>query len=144
MEAGRKTIEKLVAVARSRIESLPYYRDADAICAVPPRPGKGFDLPTEVVERLANVLDIPDLTPQLQWKGAKPSLKETPFEEKWDALAGVGMKPAEISAKAVIVFDDLYQSGITIQFVASHLVRCGAKQIFGMTIVKSRGDQDNQ
>jgi predicted amidophosphoribosyltransferase len=137
-------IEDLIKRCRSVIRLLPYYSDADAICAVPPREGKEFDLPTIIAGRLAKKLDIPDLTRKIKWKGDKPSLKEVPFSEKWDALAATGIESEDIRAKSVVLLDDLYQSGITIQFVARQLLKAGAKQVFGLTLVKSRRDSDNE
>jgi predicted amidophosphoribosyltransferase len=43
----------------------------------------------------------------------------------------------------VILIDDLYQSGITMQYVASRLLQAGAASVLSLTIVKSNRDTDN-
>ena len=96
------------------------------------------------VQTCALPIYIPDLTADFAWKGQKPSLKETAFAEKWDALAKVGLKSKKVSVSSVILLDDLYQSGITMQFVASHIISAGSKQVYGLSLVKSRRDSDNQ
>ncbi len=44
----------------------------------------------------------------------------------------------------ILLLDDLYQSGITMQYVAMKLQKAGAEKIFGLSIVKSLNDTDNQ
>ena len=44
----------------------------------------------------------------------------------------------------IILLDDIYQSGTTIQFVAMKLIEAGAKRIFGLTTVKARRNTDNK
>jgi hypothetical protein len=143
-QQDEEAIDELANRSVETIRSLPYYDDADAICAVPPRQGKEFDLPTELASRISQELGIEDLTDQFAWKKEKPSLKETLFADKWDALESVEMTYRAIKSETVILVDDLYQSGITMQFVASHLLKASAKRVFGLTIVKSRRDSDNQ
>ena len=50
---------------------------------------------------------------------------------------------SKISEEKVLLVDDLYQSGITMQFVAMHLLGAGAEQVYGLALVKSRRDSDN-
>lgn len=141
-----KAIEHIVAACVSTVRSLPFYRDADCICAVPPRPGKGFDLPSVIAERIAKELDVPDVTASAAWQGHKSSLKEIDVEGKWDQLEAARLRidPRPIRGKTVLLIDDLYQSGTTIQFVAMKLQEAGARRIYGLSVVKSRRDTDNQ
>jgi predicted amidophosphoribosyltransferase len=43
----------------------------------------------------------------------------------------------------VILIDDKYQSGTTMQFVAMKLQEAGARYIFGISLVKTLRDTDN-
>lgn len=143
-DGDRAAIEHLTARCVQTINTLPYYSDVDAVCAIPPRQGKGFDLPTEIVARLAKALSKPDLTSLFNWINKKPSLKDEKFEKKWATLEAVGLKcNTELNKKKVLLLDDLYQSGITIQFVAMELLNAGATRVYGLTLVKSRRDSDN-
>jgi len=60
-----------------------------------------------------------------------------PLRESPVTGAGITDRPA------VIVIDDKYQSGISIQFVASVLRAAGAGEIFGFCAVKTLRDTDN-
>lgn len=59
-------ISELVDICCATISSLPFYRDARFIAAVPPRPGKGYDLPSVIVDRVCSELGLHDLTPTFE------------------------------------------------------------------------------
>lgn len=120
------------------------YGLAEVICAVPPRPTKTFDLPTELARQVSERVEMP-VVQSGQWANAKPHMKEVAACAKWDALeqAGLSFDPAEVAGKKVVLLDDLYQSGATMNFVAGKLKEAGATRIFGLSVVKSRRDTDN-
>lgn len=138
-------IEELVTLANATIDDLPYYCDADAICAVPASKEKSFDLPGILAQRLAAERDLLNLTPKCSWARTKPSLKNTDVTDKWAALenANLQIEPLEADELSVILLDDLSQSGTTMQYVAMKLQEAGVTRIYGLSMVKSRGDADN-
>jgi hypothetical protein len=105
----------------SAIKDLPFYRDAKSIAAVPPRPGKEFDLPSRLAEKIASTLGVSDLTSRFSFSGMKESIKSLSIDEKWAAweAAGLTFSPKLEDKPSIILIDDKYQSGITLQFVAS-------------------------
>lgn len=117
---------------------------ADTICPVPPRPGKEFDLPSSLAARMAESLGV-SLVKRAAWQNGKPELKQIPFEQKWDALesANLAFNADEVRGKRVILLDDLYQSGVTMNFVAGRLRAAGARRVFGLSVVKSMRNTDN-
>lgn len=144
-ERRDSAIEELAVLARVAIDDLPYFCDADAICAVPASSPNGFDLPGILAQRLAAARNLPDLTQTCSWERTKRSLKDTDVTEKWAALenANLQVEPMETEDLSVILLDDLYQSGTTMQYVAMMLQRAGVARIYGLSMVKSRGDTDN-
>ena len=78
-------IAKLVECYVAAIQDLPYYRDANFVAAVPPRPGKPFDLPTELTKRIALELGKTDLTHCFKFGTEKGTVKDLPVDEKWEA-----------------------------------------------------------
>lgn len=127
------------------IRELPYYRDARFIAAVPPRPGKVYDLPAELASRIAVELKLSDLTPEFNFGQPKLTVKDRLRDDKWDAwekscLTFVGRLSG---CPSIILIDDKYQSGISIQFVASILRAAGAGEIYGLCAVKTWNDTDN-
>ena len=63
-------------------------------------------------------------------------------EEKLDMIQSWGFRVTEgmdLKNKTILLLDDMYQSGVTMQYVAMRLKEAGAKRVFGMAIVKSLG-----
>lgn len=143
-------IAELSDAASSAILSLTYYKDADFVCAIPPSPGKDFDLPTEIVRQVSQKTGKPDITSGLVFANAKSSVKSASFEEKWNVWEQTGLtyqasvNGVDVRGKNIILIDDKYQSGMTIQFVAMKLQQAGAYHVYGLSMVKTLRDTDNQ
>jgi hypothetical protein len=127
------------------IRGLPLYRDAKLIAAVPPQPDKAYDLPQALVARIAAALSITDVTDRFEFAAAKGTVKNASVDQKWDewAKSGLTFKPPLQNEPAVILVDDKYQSGTSINFVASRLRAAGAGDILGLCAVKTWRDTDN-
>lgn len=139
-------VESLSLRCVEAIRSLPFYRDAPLIAAVPPMCNKTFHLPVQIADFVATALGKENLTPHFVCaKPKEKSLKRASIEEKWGILEATGL---ELKHKIpddtdVILIDDKYQSGTTMQFVAMKLQEAGARYIFGISLVKTLGDTDN-
>jgi predicted amidophosphoribosyltransferase len=141
-----KAVKRLSAICTEAIESLPFYEKAAFVSAVPAMSEKAFDLPTEVSSRVAKALGIQNLTPKFVFKRPKKvSLKEARVEDKWALLEKTGLRlDTQLPKNAdVILIDDKYQSGTTMQFVSMKLRDAGAHHIFGISLVKTLRDTDN-
>ena len=138
-------IGELVTEFVETLRVVPGYSDAKLIAAVPPRPGKKYDLPSQIAARVADELNLENLTPRFQFAAAKGTVKTARVDEKWAAWerAGLSFEPALKKRPSVVLVDDKYQSGISIQYVASVLRAAGAGHIYGLCVVKTRRDTDN-
>lgn len=126
------------------LDILPYYKTADMICPVPASTEKTFHLPSLLVQMNAPILEIENISSVVTWENPKPSLKGLQIEQKWPALEKANLIiKKDLSNKAIIIVDDLYQSGITMQYVAMKLLEAGANKLFGLALVKSRSNTDN-
>ncbi len=141
----RPAIKSLAKICVQVIAGKPCYREVRHIAAVPPRPGKAFDLPSVLADLIAMQLGFMDITPNFQWTVDKGALKSTRVADKWDRLdeAGLILKDVDLGGAPVILLDDLYQSGRTMQFVGMTLQDNGAGPICGLALVKSWRDTDN-
>lgn len=139
------SILEIVDLVSSFIETTPFFKDTNYICAIPSSNPSNPSLPNRIAEEVSEVLGLTNVSDHIAWKGSKEALKEKSIEEKWIELEKVDIeiKDVDLSKKNIILIDDLYQSGTTIQFVAMKLKEFGATKIFGLTIVKSRKDSDN-
>lgn len=151
LEARAKAAPDVAAIAdlvtsfADTIRELPAYREAKLIAAVPPRPGKPYDLPSLLAARVATALSLTDVTSRFHFAQPKGTVKEARVEDKWAAWAqsGLTFSPELSGRPAVIVIDDKYQSGTSIQFVASVLRAAGAGELLGICAVKTLRDTDN-
>lgn len=145
----RKAIEELGRRCIATITELPFYRDADIIAAVPPKPDKTFDLPTEMAKIISTHTGKSDITSYFSFGNVKGSVKEAPLEKKWAEWENADLslntaKIDDLKDKKVILIDDKYQSGTTIQFVAMVLQKSGVSEIYGLCLVKTLRDTDNK
>lgn len=139
-----KSRKKIANQVIEFINSTPYYKDCTHICAVPSSQAGKKNLPMKLARKVASISDIIDISSQIEWTSEKGQLKELSFEERWDELEVTGLNiNIEDKPKSVILLDDLYQSGTTLQFIAMKLKNAGIKKVYGLTIVKARKDTDN-
>ena len=141
----KKAIIELVKKLLKIIKKLPYFINADYICAVPPSSGKDFDLPSVLAKGLCQQLNKINLTPDLKWEHYKKSLKSLPLDKKLEALkdANLIVSNTNLNGKKVLIIDDLYQSGYTVHYVGMKLLEKGVSQVYNIALVKSRRDSDN-
>lgn len=131
--------EKLGHLVQEWLQKLPYYTIADTICAMPCSKRNNPSLPRRIVDRIDGFENI---SASIQWNKKDKSLKELhTVEEKLEALKGFDLEiSSDLKGKNVILLDDLYMSGATMQFVALKMKEAGADRVFGMSIVKSRNN----
>lgn len=121
------------------LETLPYFKDVDYICAIPS--SKPF-----VCDLINNLKDFSfeDISDHIKWISKDCSLKElTSPEEKLLAIDKWGFSidgDISLAGKNVLIIDDMYKSGITMQYVAMKLKEAGARRVFGLTLVKALGN----
>ena len=142
------SIHELVDMVEQRIRDLPYYQSADLICSVPPSSGKNFHLPDRIASLLDEKIDKQVVIECFVFDGIKLPIKDVPFSERWQNWedARVSFQNGDefnVNGKTVILIDDMYQSGITIQYIAMKLQQAGAREVYGLCLIKARRDTDN-
>lgn len=119
-----------------------------AVSSIPDNgePGK---LAAALAWQISKRANLPFLHPILS--SQKPSMKNLSQEDKrtvWNNLLSTdeatNLSSTDISGKEIIIIDDLYQSGATMQAYAAYLKRLGAVNIWGLVCVKSMRNTDNQ
>ena len=132
--------EQLVSLCEEWINKLPYYKDADLICAVPSK------TPDNVPQRIADKLNITpiNISNTISWTSKTKDVKNAEkVEDKISILEESGFtidNIEQLKDKVIILFDDLYMSGVTLQYIAMKLKDAGAQRVLGLTIVKSRSN----
>ena len=71
-------------------------------------------------------------------------MKDALLEDKLEALEGtIEVDPEPFKDKVVLLVDDLYQSGVSMNYVAMLLLEAGAKKVYGLACEKTCSNDDN-
>lgn len=128
----------------SAATKLALYKECDAVCAVPRSAGKVWDLPEEIAKHVAIKSQKDDISLSVRFLKAKQSVKSLALCDKWAALEAAQLVVnANIKGRKIILIDDKYQSGTTLQFIASKLYAAGVSDVLGLSCVKTWRDTDN-
>lgn len=134
---------ELTGVCNEWIDKLPFLKEADYICAMPGSSPGTKSLPHRIVSNLEG-FDFEDISDSVNWASKTRSVKDAESaEEKLEILEESGLQIAEgleLKGKTVLLFDDLYMSGLSMQYVAMKLKEAGAARVFGLCTVKSRSN----
>lgn len=121
------------------------YNSVNTIVGMPASdPQKPFDLPAHLAQGIASGWRGDDLTGAVRTVASRPPIKDRKLLDKLRALEGtIEVKPDVFKNKRVLLVDDLYQSGVTMNYVAMLLLQAGAKKVFGLACEKTCRNDDN-
>ncbi len=124
----------------------PYKEEKNLICAVPPSINGNSNIPRKICKIISDNYGIQNISEEVHWTTNKTKpLKNMELDKRWEYLEGINLSiGVDITNKNIILVDDLYQSGTTLQFIAMKLKEKGCKKVYGLSIVKSRKDTDNK
>jgi hypothetical protein len=141
---SRTKADELADRMLSFTQQHPSYRNADVIVAVPPsNPNKRFDLPTHLVARLSASLGKPNVSNWIRKVRATKPMKDCgTIQEKIDNVRGAfaPTPEAEFPGKKILLVDDIYQSGFTMNEVGRAVFAAGATYVFGLAATKTSKD----
>jgi Phosphoribosyl transferase domain len=135
--------QELAALMVEFIQSHPTYTQADLILAVPPsNPNKPFDLPTFLVETIVqSTSQTPATTSIRKVRITRPMKECRTIQEKIDNIKDAFALDASIfQGKNVIIVDDIYQTGFSINELGRILQQAGAKLVLGLVATKTTQD----
>lgn len=136
---------ELVKVCIKFLEEINCYDSTDIVVAMPPsEPGKPFNLPMYLAEQIALISGKNNLSEGIFTISSRPSIKNITLENKLEILKDTIAVDEDIfSGENVLLIDDLYQSGISMNYAAMLLLEKGAKRVFGLTCEKTCSNDDN-
>lgn len=131
--------DALTVELQKRLEEFPYFKLADYICAVPSSNPFMRDIIAEL-----DGFNFTDISDKVSWTDKNGSLKNVETaEEKLDMIQSWGLTfeaDLDLKDKNVLLVDDMYYSGVTMQYIGMKMKDSGAKRVFGMALVKSLGN----
>jgi hypothetical protein len=140
-----KAADELVTECMRFLGVMTCYESATGVLAMPPsRTDKSFDLPAHLAKGIASAWGRKDLSSAVTTIGSRPALKNVALADKLGALDGtVRVEGGAIGGQVILVVDDLYQSGVSMNWIAMGLLNAGAKKIFGLACEKTCRNDDN-
>lgn len=140
---NKESEEHLTEICNEWIDKLPLIKNSDYICAMPSSDDAEPGLPNRIVANLKG-FDFKDISDKVKWTSKTSSNKDAKSPlEKLENLEQSGLEISsdiDLRGKTVLLFDDLYMSGVTMQYVAMKLKKAGASNVLGLCIVKSRSN----
>lgn len=110
----------------------------DAIIPVPPSVHRASDPMMVLAQALATSLKIPAWTNVLiKTRATRPQKEMTSLAQKRANVAGAFALSGEVRGTQIILIDDLYDSGATLEEVAHVLARGGIARIIVLTLTKT-------
>jgi hypothetical protein len=143
-EQTKEAADKLVEHYVTFLNAMGCYSSADCIVAMPPsNPSKTFNLPRYLAKRIAEQWGRENLSKHVTGT-PRNSIKEVPLTQKLDTLLGtIAVDDGVFTDRNVLLLDDLYQSGISMNYCGLLLRQAGAKKIFGLACEKTCRNDDN-
>ena len=122
-----KAADELADRCAAFLTEMTCYDSAECVAAVPPSdPKKSYNLPRYIATGIATKWGRTNLSEHVRTIKARGSIKSTAVADKLDALLGKIEVTADVfHKKNVLLIDDLYQSGITMNYCALMLLRRG-------------------
>ena len=135
-ELAEKTIEFIRRVI--------FYNNLDAIIGMPPsNPDKEYTLTHYLAKKITGKIDFEDLSSLVNKDYRTPGAKSLPVDQKLDAIKGSITVSKKVLHRKILLLDDLYQSGITMNYVAMLLLEKGAQKVYGLACEKTCTNDDN-
>jgi len=141
LTAGDVLVEKCLAF----LKELTCYNSADAVVAMPGSSvNKPFDLPSYLAEKVASGWQRENLTKYVRTTQSRDSLKNKAANDKLATIRGtIEVDGKHLRGRTVLLIDDLYQSGISVNYCAMLLLQAGASMVLGLACEKTCRNDDN-
>lgn len=137
---SKEKAAKLANMLSDFIRVHPTYSRARLVGAVPPsNPNKPFDLPAFLVEQVATATGKEIVTASIRKVRATQPMKNfaTLAEKVLNIKDAFQADQAKLAGKEIVLIDDIYQTGTSINEVARSLRSAGIRQVFGLTLTKT-------
>jgi len=140
-----KALDQLVDECIDFLNRMTCYESADCVVGMPPStPNKGYHLAHELAKRIAKRWKRPDLSGHVRTVNPRRQLKNIALRDKLDALIDTIEVGGDVFREHIVLLvDDLYQSGTTMNYCALQLLQAGARKVFGLALEKTCRNTDN-
>ncbi len=140
--SDQTAVDPLVDAAASFVAS--WKPGADIIVPVPPSRARPTQPVFEIADALAKRLGLPSLVGCVTRTSELPELKDVyEYDERIRLLSGAhAVDKSQVQGRRVLLFDDLFRSGATMNAITMALYDDGAAaDVFALTITRTRSSR---
>lgn len=137
--------EQLVTECVSFLVAVRSYDCVDCVVAVPSsHPSRPYHLAEFLAKGISSRWSREDFSMHAKSVCDRMEVKNTPIAQKMATLEGTITCDATVfKGRNVLLVDDLYQSGVTMNYVGMLLLDVGAKRVLGLSCDKTCRNDDN-
>ena len=139
----RQAAMQLSAKLSQFVQRHPTYIRADLVMAVPPASGKTYDLPTQLAHQICVLTGMTDGCKLIEKVRATQPMKDcVTIPQKIENVRGAfQVGDADLTrGRSVILLDDIYQTGFTMNEMGRVLFAAGAIEVYGLVATKTGRD----
>ena len=137
-QSDLSAVQPLLGKIRDLFEQYPHFAQVDALVTVPPSEQRRINLVGEVAAALGRQLDLPVWVDGLVKTRKTASQKDmTTRAQKRTNVAGAFATRADVRGKRLLVIDDLFDSGATLEEVSRVLRRAGAATLHVLALTRT-------
>ena len=137
----QRLVETLADQLAGLIADHPELDQVDALVPVPPSSPREFDPVSALCDALSRQLELPAQCALVKTRATAPQKEMRTLAQKRANVAGAFAVPAEsgqaVRGKRLLVLDDLYDSGATLEEATRTLERAGAKTVVVLTLTRT-------
>ena len=135
----------LTAACLEFLERMTCYHRAEAVAAAPSARGaRNYHLAGHLARGIARARGLKNLSASIRTVRDRPATKGRALGAKLGNLTGSVTLDAEaFQGRKVILVDDIYQSGTTLNYLGKLLYEAGAAAVYGLVCEKTSRDDDN-
>jgi adenine/guanine phosphoribosyltransferase-like PRPP-binding protein len=136
-QADASVLPALIDHTRQMFAARPEMNQFDAILPVPSSTQREFSPVHEFCKALSQACHKPVLPAVVKTRQTKPQKEMQTLVQKRDNVAGAFAVSGDVSGKKVLVVDDLFDSGATLEEITKTLLKCKAARVDVLTLTRT-------
>jgi hypothetical protein len=136
-QGDTSALPALVEQALELIRQQPALAQADCLVPVPPSTLRPFDPVTAFCTTLAGKINLPLAPLVVKTRQTKPQKELKTLAQKRSNVAGAFASKGDINGKRILVVDDLFDSGATLEEITRLLLKHGAAYVNVLTLTRT-------
>ncbi len=136
-ESDASVLPKLIEHTRSLFAAQPEMNHFDLIVPVPSSTPRAFSPVHEFCKALSNAVRKPVQPCVVKTRQTKPQKEMRTLPQKRDNVAGAFAVNGDITGKRILLVDDLFDSGATLEEITKILLRSKAARVNALTLTRT-------